>query len=30
MLVGMSILRELHLYIAYREKMLYVTGANVR
>ena len=28
MLVGMSILHELHLYIAYREKMLYVTGAN--
>ena len=29
MLVGMSILRQLHLYIAYREKTLYVTAANV-
>jgi predicted aspartyl protease len=29
MLVGMTILRQLHLYIAYREKTLYVTGANV-
>jgi predicted aspartyl protease len=28
LLVGMNILSKLHLYIAYKEKMLYVSGAN--
>lgn len=28
MILGLSILRQLHLYIAYREKMLYVTPAS--
>jgi predicted aspartyl protease len=28
LLIGMTILRELHLYIAYGEKKLYVTGAD--
>lgn len=27
MLLGMDVLRQLHLYIAYSEKMLYITGA---
>ncbi len=29
MILGLSILRQLHLYIAYHEKMLYVTAASV-
>jgi predicted aspartyl protease len=28
MIIGMNVLRQLHLYIAYRERMLYVTGAS--
>lgn len=28
LIIGMDILRRLHLYIAYKEKMLYVTGAS--
>lgn len=27
-LIGMSVLRQLHMYIAYKERVLYVTGAN--
>lgn len=28
MIVGMTILKQLHLYLSYKEKTLYVTGAN--
>jgi hypothetical protein len=30
LIVGMGILRQLHLYIAYAEKKLYVTPAEAR
>lgn len=30
MLLGMTVLRQLHLFIAYREKTLYVTSADAR
>lgn len=30
MILGLSVLRKLHVYIAYREKNLYVTAANPR
>ena len=29
MVIGMSILRQLHLYIAYKEEMLYITPAEI-
>jgi predicted aspartyl protease len=28
LIIGMDVLRKLHLYIAYKERMLYVTGAS--
>jgi hypothetical protein len=28
LVIGMDVLRKLHLYIAYKEHMLYVTGAT--
>jgi hypothetical protein len=28
LILGMGILRQLHIYIAYREKKLYVTAAS--
>ncbi len=30
MILGMNVLRKLHLYIAYKEEMLYATGADTR
>jgi hypothetical protein len=30
MLIGMDILRDLHLFIAYKEKMLFITSAGAK